>query len=175
MAVVLYYPYRFVAVFPRTNSVFRDRAAVNCYGNIDLISLMLFLVWPGPLDGVVPKGWLQKLVWRFLQNLGPATTQNLVVKFDGEIYGRVLVENASDNFPSKRSSKISCQTSPEVRHQFLRKLCKLQSGNRWCLTISANFPQNFRTLSWHNKTYFAKFCKVSAECSAKCSAQTPLR
>ena len=50
--------------------------------------------------------------------IGPATTQNLVVKFDGEICGGVLVENASDNFPSKRSSKISFQTSPELRHQF---------------------------------------------------------
>ena len=50
--------------------------------------------------------------------LGPATTQNLVVKFDGEICGGVLVENSSDDFPSKRSSKISFQTSPEVRHQF---------------------------------------------------------
>ena len=31
--------------------------------------------------------------------LGPATTQNLVVKFDGEICGGVLVENVSDDFP----------------------------------------------------------------------------
>ena len=30
---------------------------------------------------------------------------------------------------SKRSSKISCQTSPKVRHQFRR----LRPGNRWCL------------------------------------------
>ena len=59
----------------------------------------------------------------FSDYLGPATTQNLVVKFDGEICSGVLVENASDRtFPSKRSSKISCQTSPEVRHQFRRKL-----------------------------------------------------
>ena len=65
--------------------------------------------------------------------LGPATTQNLVVKFDGEICGGVLVENASDDFPSKRSSKISCQTSPEVCHQFRRKLRRPHSGNRWCL------------------------------------------
>ena len=36
-------------------------------------------------------------------------------------------------FPSKRLSKISLQTSPEVRHQFRRKLRKLHSGNRWCL------------------------------------------
>ena len=65
--------------------------------------------------------------------VGPATTQNLVVKFDGEICGGVLVENASDDFPSKRSSKISFQTSPEVRHQFRRKLHQLHSGNRWWL------------------------------------------
>ena len=38
-------------------------------------------------------------------NLGPATTQNLAVKFNGEICGGVLVENASGDFPSKRSSK----------------------------------------------------------------------
>ena len=29
---------------------------------------------------------------------GPAPTQKLVVKFDGEICGGVLVENASDDF-----------------------------------------------------------------------------
>ena len=34
--------------------------------------------------------------------LGPATTQNLVVKFDGEICGEVLVENASDDFPQQK-------------------------------------------------------------------------
>ena len=67
--------------------------------------------------------------------VGPATTQNLVVKFDGEICGGVLVENVSDDFPSKRSSKISFQTSPEVRHQFRRKLRQLHSGNRWCLCL----------------------------------------
>ena len=67
-----------------------------------------------------------------------ATTQNLVVKFDGEICGGVLVENASDDFPGKRSSKISFQTSPEVRHQFRRKLRQLHSGNRWCLVMVVN-------------------------------------
>ena len=67
--------------------------------------------------------------------LGPATTQNLVVKFDGEICGAVLVEYASDDFPSKRSSKISFQTLPEVRHKFCRRLRQLHSGNRWCLHI----------------------------------------
>ena len=33
-------------------------------------------------------------------------------------------------FPSKRSSKISFQTSPEIRHQFRQKLRQLHSGNR---------------------------------------------
>ena len=55
----------------------------------------------------------------------PATTQNLVVKFDGEICGGVLVEeNASDDFPQQKklekllptfagsSPPISPKTSP---------------------------------------------------------------
>ena len=37
-----------------------------------------------------------------LSFVGPATTQNLVVKFDGEICGGVLVENASDDFPQQK-------------------------------------------------------------------------
>ena len=56
--------------------------------------------------------------------VGPATTQNLVVKFDGEICGGVLVENASDDFPQQKklenllpnfagsSPPISPKTSP---------------------------------------------------------------
>ena len=66
--------------------------------------------------------------WSFKLWTVTATTQNLVVKFDGEICGGVLVENAFADFPSKRSSKISCQTSPNVRHQFRRKLRRLHSG-----------------------------------------------
>ena len=58
----------------------------------ELFVLPLSLVW---FAGATP------------ENLGSTTTQNLVVKFDGEICGGVLVENASDDFPSKRSSKIS--------------------------------------------------------------------
>ena len=68
-------------------------------------------------------------------SVGPATTQNLVVKFDGEICGGVLVENASNDFPQQRSSKIYFQTSPEVRRQYRRKLRQLHSGNRWCLYL----------------------------------------
>ena len=53
-----------------------------------------------------------------------ATTQNLVVKFDSEVCGGVLVENASDNFPQQKklenllpnftgsSPPISPKTSP---------------------------------------------------------------
>ena len=65
-------------------------------------------------------------------------------KFDGEICGEVLVEYASDDFPSKRSSKISFQTSPEVRHQFRRKLRQLHSGNRWCLFLLLLFSETPR-------------------------------
>ena len=39
---------------------------------------------------------------KFSRSLGPATTQNLVVKFDGEICGGVLVENASADFPQEK-------------------------------------------------------------------------
>ena len=39
------------------------------------------------------------------KSLGPATTQNLVVKFDGEICGGVLVENACDDFPQQMKLK----------------------------------------------------------------------
>ena len=39
-------------------------------------------------------------------------------------------------FPNKGSLKISFQTSPEIRHQFRRKLRQLHSGNRWCLNIA---------------------------------------
>ena len=38
--------------------------------------------------------------------------------------------------PCKKNSKISFQTSPEVRRQFRRKLRQLDSGNRWCLQLS---------------------------------------
>ena len=56
--------------------------------------------------------------------VGPDTTQNVIVKFDGEICGGVLVENASDDFPQQKklenllpnfagsSPPISLQTSP---------------------------------------------------------------
>ena len=58
------------------------------------------------------------------QFVGPATTQNLVVKFDGEFCGGVLVEHASDDFPQQKkldnllpnfagsSPPISPKTSP---------------------------------------------------------------
>ena len=45
-------------------------------------------------------------------------------------------------FPSKRSSKISFQTSPEVRHQFRRKLRQLHSVNRWCFEIRSKSGPN---------------------------------
>ena len=52
-----------------------------------------------------------------------------MVEFAVECWWKMLLTI----FPSKRSSKIPFQTSPEVRHQFRRKLRQLHSGNRWCL------------------------------------------
>ena len=52
-----------------------------------------------------------------------------MVKFVVEFWWKMFLTI----FPSKRSSKISFQTSPEVRHQFRRKLRQLHSGTRWCL------------------------------------------
>ena len=65
-----------------------------------------------------------RILWTPGKNAGPATTQNLVVKFDGEICGGVLVENASDDFSQQEklenllpnfagsSPTISPKTSP---------------------------------------------------------------
>ena len=56
-----------------------------------------------------------------------------MVKFAVEFWWKMLLTI----FPNKRSSKTSFQTSPEVRHQFRRKLRQFHSGNRWCLRLSA--------------------------------------
>ena len=52
-----------------------------------------------------------------------------MVKFAVEFWWKMLLTI----LPSKRSSRTSFQTSPEVRHQLRRKLRQLHSGNRWCL------------------------------------------
>ena len=63
-------------------------------------------------------------------------------------------------FPSKRSSKISFQTSPEVRHQFRRKLRQLHSGNRWCLNCGP--PKSSPTFQKRIRArMFAKKCAKS--------------
>ena len=63
-------------------------------------------------------------------------------------------------FPCKRSSKISFQTSPEVRHQFRRKLRQLHPGNRWRLDLGSQ-------LHWfgtHQLRFFNAFRIVSPTC-----------
>ena len=74
-----------------------------------------------------------------------------MVKFAVEFWWKMLLTI----FPNKRSSKISFQTSPEVRHQFRRKLRQLHSGNRRCLQFAClnkvlkqptKVPLNLRTL-----------------------------
>ena len=98
--------------------------------------------YPQTFRGISALSWRKKTV--VLQILGPATTQNLVVKFDGEICGGVLVENASDDFPQQKkledllpnfagsSPPISPKTSPTSLWKSL------------VLNISANFPRSFR-------------------------------
>ena len=64
--------------------------------------------------------------------------------------------------PSKRSSKISFQTSPGVRHQFRRKLRQLHSGNRWCLTSLYNAPC-FCTLLLFSSVFWRLFAAWSLQ------------
>ena len=83
-----------------------------------------------------------------------------MVKFAVEFWWRMLLTI----FPSKRSSKISFQTSPEVRHQFRRKLRQLHSGNRWCLDMSQILKPN--TQSFLNSTICNLFwleCSLSVQ------------
>ena len=54
-----------------------------------------------------------------------------MVKFAVEFWWKMFLTI----FPSEWSSKISFQTSPEVRHQFRWKLRQLHSANRRCLRL----------------------------------------
>ena len=89
--------------------------------------------------------------------VGPATARNLVVKFDGEISGGVLVENASDELPQQKklenllpnfagsSPAISPKTSPTslwkslvltYEPRFLRHMSRFYWGVReWSSTF----------------------------------------
>ena len=91
-----------------------------------------------------------------LQNVGPAATQNLVVKFDGEICGGVLVENVSDDFPQQKklenllpnfagsSPPISPQTSPAS----LWNLLVLKNGLLVILYVPACFGNGPEEYIW---------------------------
>ena len=74
------------------------------------------------------------------------------------------MENVSDDFPSKRSSKISFQTSPEVRHQFRRKLRQLHSGNCWCLKnqkkLTAANPQALPRKTTKKRLFRCRFVEI---------------
>ena len=72
-----------------------------------------------------------------------------MVKFAVEFWWKMLLTI----FPSKRSSKISFQTSPEVLHQFRRKLRQLHSGNRWCLLLG-HFLNSTWNYNSHETTTF---------------------
>ena len=71
--------------------------------------------------------------------VGPATTQNLIVKFDGEIRGGVSVENASDDFPQQKKlenllpnfAKSSPPISPKTPPTSLWKSLVLMYASFW--------------------------------------------
>ena len=58
-------------------------------------------------DARTKKNYLDPSGCCLAPSLGPAPPQNLVVKFDGDICGGVLVENASDNFPPAKEARKS--------------------------------------------------------------------
>ena len=84
--------------------------------------------------------------------VGPATSQNLVVKFDGEICGGVLVENADDGFPQQKklesllpnfagsSPPISPKTSPtSLWKSFVHFIRRSGAINCMSLPLSKRF------------------------------------
>ena len=69
------------------------------------------------------------------------------MKFDGEICGGVLVENASDDFPSKRSSKISFRnfagsSPPSSPKTSPTSLCYLHETPSNCARSSCIFKKS---------------------------------
>ena len=94
----------------------------------------------------------------FTRILGPATTQNLVVKFDGEICGGILVENASDDFPQQRKLENLLPNFAGSSPPISPKLRQLHSGNRWCLELIAFIASSLQTPSrqhplWDTPTF----------------------
>ena len=73
-----------------------------------------------------------------------------MVKFAVEFWWKMVLTI----FPSKRSSKISFQTSPEVRHQCRRKLRQLHSGDRWCLRLQHANTTKSQTLAFYKSPCF---------------------
>ena len=104
------------------------------------------------------------------KKIGPATTQNLVVKFDGEICGGGLVENASDNFPQQKklenllpnfagsSPRISPKTSPTP----LWKSLVLKKG-------TFGLENQFR--SYRSRLQISSILPFCSECGGLCFAR----
>ena len=67
------------------------------------------------------------------QKVGPATTQNLVVKFAGEICGGVLVENASEDFPQQKKLENLLPNFAGSSPPISPKTSPTSLWNRWCL------------------------------------------
>ena len=68
-------------------------------------------------------------------DIGPATTQNLVVKLDGEICGGVLVENASDDFPQQKKLENLLPNFAGSSPPISPKTSPTSLWNLWCLLI----------------------------------------
>ena len=135
--------------------------------NRELLSVV-FVVWRGPLawERVLKRSmrrkWGRGKADRSLTLLfeGPATTQNLVVKFDGEICGGVLVDNASDDFPQKKKLEYflpnfagsSPPISPITSPTSLWKSLVLIFGDLWlafsCVFLGVIFGNRFVTFGF---------------------------
>ena len=96
----------------------------------------------------------------------PATTQNLVVKFDGEIGGGVLVQNASDNFPRQKklenllpnfagnSPPTSPKTSPtSLWKSLVLRICALKTSAEVTKGFS-RITRDIRKFASQAKRYF---------------------
>ena len=93
-------------------------------------------------------------------HVGPATTQNLVVKLDGEICGGVLVENVSDDFPQqKKLEKLlpnfagsSPPISPKTPPNSLWKSLVLTNGELGVQRPQGSQNNHYRTREiWRTK------------------------
>ena len=91
----------------------------------------------------------------------PEPHSSLMVKFAVEFWWKMFLTIC----PSKRSSNISFQTSPEVRHQFRRKLSPTSLWKSLVLKNGPTFVRHFWVISFHVGP-FSNFCQFFSPCPA---------